>query len=94
MLREWLERLGIRTVFIEPGSRWENGYNESVNGKLRDELLNREIFYNLKEAMTLIENWRIEYNTVRPHSSLDYRPPAPEVVQPLTFKPFWFTFGR
>jgi transposase InsO family protein len=93
-VRRWLQRLGVKTAFIEPGSPWENGYNESFNGKLRDELLNREIFYNLKEAKVLIENWRKEYNTVRPHSSLGYRPPAPEVVQPLTFEPFWFTSAR
>ncbi|MFC1799239.1 IS3 family transposase [Thermodesulfobacteriota bacterium] len=94
MVREWLEQLGTRTAFIEPGSPWENGYIESFNGKLRDELLNREIFYTLKEAAVLIENWRIEYNTVRPHSSLNYRLPAPEAVQPLTFESFWFTSGR
>jgi putative transposase len=93
-VRRWLERIGVKTAFIEPGSPWENGYNESFNGKLRDELLNREIFYNLKEAKVLIENWRKEYNSVRPHSSLGYRPPAPEVVQPLTFEPFWFTSAR
>jgi len=93
-VRRWLQRLGVKTAFIEPGSPWENGYNESFNGKLRDELLNREIFYNLKEAKVLIDNWRKEYNTVRPHSSLGYRPPAPEVVQPLTFEPFWFTSDR
>ena len=93
-VRRWLHRLGVKTAFIEPGSPWENGYNESFNGKLRDELLNRELFYNLKEAKILIENWRKEYNTVRPHSSLDYRPPAPEAVQPLIFKPFWFISGR
>jgi transposase InsO family protein len=93
-VREWLERLGLRTAFIKPGSPWENGYNESFNGKLRDELLNGEIFYNLKEAKVLIENWRQEYNTVRPHSSLGYRPPAPEVAQPLTFEPFWFTSNK
>ena len=93
-VRNWLERIGVKTAFIEPGSPWENGYNESFNGKLRDELLKREIFYNLKEAKVLIENWRKEYNTVRPHSSLDYRPPAPEVVQPLTFEPFWFSSHR
>jgi transposase InsO family protein len=93
-VRRWLERLGIKTAFIEPGSPWENGYNESFNGKLRDELLNREIFYNIKEAKVVIENWRKEYNTVRPHSSLDYRPPAPETIAPLTFDPFWFTSAR
>ena len=76
--RQWLKRLGVRTLFIEPGSPWENGYNESFNGKLRDELLNGEIFYTLKEAQVLIERWRLEYNTFRPHSSLNYLPPAPE----------------
>ena len=93
-VRRWLERVGIKTAFIEPGSPWESGYNESFNGKLRDEVLNREIFYNIKEARVIIENWRKEYNTVRPHSSLGYQPPAPEVVQPLTFEPFWFTSDR
>jgi len=78
MVRHWLKRLGVQTLFIEPGSPWENGYNESFNGKLRDELLNGEIFYTLKEAQVLIERWRQEYNTFRPHSSLKYRPPAPE----------------
>jgi len=77
-VRGWLNRLGIRTLFIEPGSPWENGYIESFNGKLRDELLNREIFMTLTEAKVLIEQWRQEYNQVRPHSSLGYRPPAPE----------------
>lgn len=93
-VREWLERLGVRTAFIEPGSPWENGYNESFNGKLRDELLNAEIFYNLKEAQVLVENWRKEYNTIRPHSSLGYRPPAPESIQKLYFDPFWFTYTK
>jgi putative transposase len=79
-VREWLSRVGVKTLYIEPGSPWENGYNESFNGKLRDELLNREIFYSLKEAQILIERWRQEYNTVRPHSALDYRPPAPEAI--------------
>lgn len=78
LVREWLKRLRVKTLFIEPGSPWENGYNESFNGKLRDELLNGEIFYTLKEAQILIEQWRIHYNTIRPHSSLGYRPPAPE----------------
>ena len=77
-VRKWLERLGVKTLFIEPGSPWENGYIESFNGKLRDELLNREIFTTLIEAKVLISNWRKEYNQVRPHSSLGYRPPAPE----------------
>jgi transposase InsO family protein len=78
--REWIRRVGAATLFIEPGSPWENGYVESFNGKLRDELLNREIFYSLTEAKVLIEHWRREYNTVRPHSSLGYRPPAPEAT--------------
>jgi putative transposase len=77
-VRRCLERTGVRTLFIEPGSPWENGYCESFNGKLRDEVLDREIFYTLREAQVLIEQWRIEYNTFRPHSSLGYRPPAPE----------------
>ena len=79
-VREWLARLGTETLFIEPGSPWENGYIESFNGKLRDELLNGEIFYTLTEARVLIEMWRRHYNQVRPHSSLGYRPPAPEAA--------------
>jgi len=79
-VREWLSRLGVGTLFIEPGSPWENGYIESFNGKLRDELLNREIFYTVKEATILIEQWRRPYNGVRPHSALGYRPPAPETI--------------
>jgi putative transposase len=84
-VREWLPEMGVRTLFIEKGSPWENGYIESFNGKLRDELLDREIFYTLKEAQVLIEDWRRHYNHMRPHSSLNYRPPAPEaiLVQPL-----------
>ncbi len=81
-VREWLERVGVQTLFIEPGSPWENGYNESFNGKLRDELLNGEILTSLWEARVLTEQWRREYNEVRPHSSLGYRPPAPEAVMP------------
>jgi len=77
-VREWLGRLGVRTLFIEPGSPWENGYMESFNGKMRDELLNGEIFYTLEEARTIIEDWRLHDNHHRPHSSLGYRPPAPE----------------
>jgi transposase InsO family protein len=80
-VREWLGRIGVKTLFIEPGSPWENGYIESFNGKLRDELLNREIFYTLKEAQVLVEGWRRHYNGVRPHSSLGYRPPAPETLE-------------
>jgi len=78
VVRHWLKRLGVRTLFIEPGSPWENGYIESFNGKFRNELLNGEIFYTLREAQVLIEEWRRQYNTLRPHSSLNYRPPAPE----------------
>jgi putative transposase len=81
-LRDWLKRLGIKALFIEPGSPWENGYNESFNGKLRDELLNREIFSTLWEAKVLVDRWRKEYNQVRPHSSLGYKPPAPEAIEP------------
>ena len=81
-VRDWLLRVGVRTLYIEPGSPWENGYIESFNGKLRDELLEREIFDTLLEAKVLIERWRREYNTIRPHSSLGYRPPAPEATQP------------
>ncbi len=83
-MRSWLNRVGVETLFIEPGSPWENGYIESFNGKLRDELLNREIFTTLTEAKVLIEQWRKEYNQVRPHSSLGYRPPAPEAITPVT----------
>jgi len=83
-VRSWLNDLEVTTLFIEPGSPWENGYIESFNGKLRDELLDREIFTTLTEAKILIEQWRKEYNQVRPHSALDYRPPAPEVIIPLT----------
>lgn len=81
-LRLWFEKLELKPLFIQPGSPWENGYCESFNGKLRDELLNGEIFYSLKEAKILIEKWRKHYNTVRPHSSLKYRPPAPETFSP------------
>ena len=81
-VREWLNRVGVGPLFIERGSPWENGYIESFNGKLRDELLNRELFYTLKEAKVLIGNWRWEYNHFRPHSSLGYRPPAPEAIEP------------
>ena len=77
-VRGWLSRLGVKTLFIERGSPWENGYIESFNGKIRDELLNREIFTTLEEARVLIEQWRREYNQVRPHSALGYQPPAPE----------------
>mgnify|MGYP003336545894 FL=1 len=80
-LRNWLSAVGAKTAYIMPGSPWENGYCESFNSKLRDELLNGEIFYTLKEAKIVIEGWRQHYNTIRPHSSLRYQPPAPEVLQ-------------
>jgi putative transposase len=79
-VRIWLNRLGVKTLFIEPGSPWENGYIESFNGKLRDELLDQEIFTTLEEAKVLIEQWRRNYNQVRPHSALGYQPPAPETI--------------
>ena len=77
-VRSWLKQVGVKTLYIEPGSPWENGYAESFNGKLADELLEREVFDTLYEAKVLIERWRVQYNTVRPHSSLGYKPPAPE----------------
>jgi transposase InsO family protein len=83
-VRGWLDRVGVETLFIEPGSPWENGYIESFNGKLSDELLDGEVFDTLLEAKVLIERWRVRYNTVRPHSSLGYRPPAPEAIVPWT----------
>ena len=75
-VRDWLRKLQVRPLYIEPGSPWENGYIESFNGKMRDELLSGEIFYSLKEAQVLIEIWRKHYNTIRSHSSLGYRPPV------------------
>jgi putative transposase len=79
-VRKWLNRIGVKTLFIEPGSPWENGYIESFNGKMRDELLNREIFTTIEEAKVLISQWRREYNQVRPHSAKNYQPPAPEAI--------------
>lgn len=79
-VREWLAKVGVKTLFIEPESPWENGHIESFNGKLRDELLNGEVFFSMKEAQVLIEQWRKAYNTIRPHSSLKYKPPAPQSV--------------
>ena len=81
-VRRWLERVGTKTLFIEPGSPWENGYKESFNGKLRDEFLNREVFYTLQELQILLEQWRRTYNQIRPHSALGYRPPAPQTILP------------
>lgn len=82
-IRDWLGKVGVKTLFIAPGSPWENGYCESFNGKMRDEKLNGEIFYTLREAQVVLEMWRQEYNTIRPHSSLGQRPPAPAATLPL-----------
>ena len=81
-VQEWIAAVGAKTAYIEPGSPWENGYIESFNARLRDELLNGEIFYTLREAQIVIESWRRHYNTIRPHASLGYKPPAPEVFVP------------
>ena len=81
-VQEWIAALGAKTAYITPGSPWENGYVESFNARLRDELLNGEMFYTLREAQVVIESWRRHYNRVRPHASLGYRAPAPEVVVP------------
>jgi putative transposase len=83
IVRGWLGRLGVQTLFIEPGSPWENGYIESFNGKLRYELLDGEIFDTILEARIIVERWRKQYNTIRPHSSLGFKPPAPEAYKPL-----------
>jgi transposase InsO family protein len=87
VVRDWLKNLGVQTLYIEPGSPWENGYCESFNGKLRNECLNQEIFYSLKEAQIVIEQWRHHYNHVRPHSALGYRPPAPLTLMMPTPRP-------
>ena len=86
-VRDWITAVGARTAYIEPGSPWENGYCESFNGRFRDEFLNGEIFYSLREAQILIEQWRKHYNTKRPHSALGYRPPAPESIIPMDRRP-------
>ena len=86
-VRAWFEAVGAKTAFIEPGSPWENGYCESFNGRMRDELLNGEIFYSLREAQIIIEGWRKHYNTKRPQSALGYRPPAPETIVPMEPRP-------
>ena len=83
-IRRWLNQLGVKTLFIEPGSPWENGFIESFNGKFRYERLNQEIFDTLLEAQVVVELWRKEYNQVRPHSSRNNRPPAPEAILTLT----------
>jgi putative transposase len=81
-VQRWITAVGAKTAYIERGSPWENGYVESFNARLRDELLDGEIFYTLQEARVVIESWRRHYNTKRPHASLGYRPPAPEVFVP------------
>jgi transposase InsO family protein len=81
-VQAWIAAVGSKTAYIAPGSPWENGYVESFNARLRDELLNGEIFYSLREAQIVIESWRRHYNAVRPHASLGYKPPAPEVFIP------------
>jgi len=86
-VRNWIAAVGAKTAFIAPGSPWENGYCESFNARFRDELLNGEIFYTLKEAQILIEHWRRHYNTIRPHSALGYRSPAPETIIPMDQRP-------
>jgi putative transposase len=86
-VRDWIGAVGAKTAYITPGSPWENGYCESFNARFRDELLNGEIFYTLKEAKIIIEQWRKHYNRKRPHSALGWRPPAPEAVIPLEQRP-------
>ena len=86
-VRDWIAAVGTKTAYIEPGSPWENGYCESFNGRVRDELLNGEIFYSLREAQIIIEEWRRHYNTKRPHSALGYRPPAPETIINMDQRP-------
>jgi transposase InsO family protein len=81
-VQDWIRAVGAKTAYIEPGSPWENGYVESFNARLRDELLNGEIFTSLREAQVVIESWRRHFNTIRPHGSLGYKPPAPEVFVP------------
>jgi putative transposase len=83
VIRQWLNNLEVASLFIESGSPWENDYNESFNRKLRDELLNGEMFYTLKEAKIMIERWQVHYNAKRPHTSLGYRPPHPDTIQIL-----------
>ena len=87
LVRDWIATVGADTAFIEPGSPWENGYCESFNARLRDELLNGEIFYSIKEAQIVIEQWRQHYNTIRPHDALGWRPPAPQSIVPLDHRP-------
>lgn len=86
-VRDWINAVGAKTALIEPGSPWGNGYCESFNARLRDELLNGEIFYSLREVQIIIEQWRQHYNTVRPHSALGWRPPAPVTIVPMDQRP-------
>jgi transposase InsO family protein len=86
-VRDWIKAVGAKTAYIAPGSPWENGYCESFNARMRDELLSGEVFYTLKEAKIIIENWRQHYNTKRPYSALGYKPPAPETIVPLDQRP-------
>ena len=86
-IRDWIKAVGAKTAYIEPGSPWENGYCESSNGRMRDELLNGEIFDSLREVQIIIERWRNHYNTKRPHSALGYRPPAPDAIVPMDERP-------
>ena len=81
-VQDWIRAVGSKTAYITPGSPWENGFIESFNARLRDELLDGEIFYSLKEVRVVVESWRRHYNTKRPHGSLGYKPPAPEVYVP------------
>ena len=99
VLKKWLSKVGVKTLFIAPGSPWENGYNESFNGTLRDQFLNGELFYTLREAKVILERWRKHYNHERPHSALGYRPPAPEAFHPrgadsATLRPPLWTLTR
>ena len=86
-VRDWIDAVGSQTAYIEPGSPWENGYCESFNARFRDELLNGEIFYTLKEARIIIERWRRHFNTIRPHSALGWKPPCPETIIPMDQRP-------
>ena len=94
ILQEWLQRLSVKTAFITPGSPWENGYNESFNGRLQDECLKGGVFNSLKEAQIIIEQWKQHYNTLRPHSALDYKPPAPEIITIAHQKSYYATLYK
>ena len=87
VVRKWIKAVGAKTAYIEPGSPWENGPYESFNGRMRDERLNSEIFYSLREAQIIIESWRKHYNQKRPHNALAYRQPAPVVIVPMNQRP-------